>query len=361
MRIGVVLTGGGARAAYQIGALRAVARTQMQCVAVTGVGAGALNGLVVASSPDLHTACDDLMRFWGRAVLSPGSALQIGPVPVAQLGLYLTMLYAGGANPAVHEVLRAGGRGLGRARQARSMARIPTSKVDLLMQVVEMAADLLNVSTDSQLDEILSGSLFAAAEQVRMPFLVSAFQSGDGVLDQLKLVLQGTRIIRPSIPNYLPVHQLAVRERLAAVLASAAIPFACVPHEVAGATFIDGSYGGSMSSAGAVPVAPLVDLKSLDAILVIHTDSSTAFDASAIAGVPLLEIKPTVPSGNAEVGYFWADANSLSRWIRQGEEDAEAVIGKLSHAARISQSSRDAHAAAQRAGAKLDDLNEESP
>lgn len=92
-----------------------------------------------------------------------------------------------------------------------------------------------------------------------------------------------------------------------------------------------------------------------------HTDSSSGFDASAIAGIPLLEVKPTVSSSSAEVGYFWADADSLSRWIGQGEKDAEAVIGKLSRMLRISQSSREAHAAAQRAGARLDELDEGPP
>jgi predicted acylesterase/phospholipase RssA len=304
----------------------------------------------------LDRACGDLVRFWGRAVLSPGSALQVGPVPVAQLGLYLTMLYAGGANPAVHEVLRAGGRGVAHARRVRAMASIPTNKLDVLMKVVEMTADLLNVSTDSQLDEVLSGSLFEAAGRVNKPFFVSAFQTGDGMLDQLKLVLQGTKIINPGAPAYLPVHDLPPRERLAAVLASAAIPFACVPHEVGGASFIDGSYGGSMSSAGAVPLAPLHDLGKLDAILVVHTDSSSAFDASGFAGTPVLEIKPTVPSSSAEVGYFWADANSLSRWIGQGERDAEAVMGKLAETVRLTQSSRGAHEAAKQAGAALDGL-----
>jgi NTE family protein len=357
LRIGLVLTGGGARAAYQVGVLRSLARAPVICVAVAGVGAGALNGLVIAGSDNLDSACADLEQFWAQAVLSPSSALRIGPIPVAHLGLYLTLLYAGGADPAVDEVLKAGGRGIGRARRARAAAAVQGTKLDLLLQAVELVASSLNVSTDARLNEILSVRVRDAADKINRPFFVSTFQSGDGILDRLKLILQGTGIINPGPPTYLAVHELPPAERLAAVIASATLPFACRPHEVDGAVFVDGSYGGLSSSAGAVPVTPLLGLETLEAVLVVHTDLASPFDATAFNGVPILEIKPTIPSSSAEVGYFWADAGALGRWMDQGERDAEETLNLLFNSLRLERSVRCAHDKAKRAGDALDELD----
>ncbi|HEY8848078.1 MAG TPA: patatin-like phospholipase family protein, partial [Thermoanaerobaculia bacterium] len=50
-RLAIVLTGGGARAAYQVGVLRAVARhfPDTRFDIITGVSAGAINALFLAS------------------------------------------------------------------------------------------------------------------------------------------------------------------------------------------------------------------------------------------------------------------------------------------------------------------------
>lgn len=354
--IGLVLTGGGARAAFQVGAVKALAASPLNCAAISGVGAGALNGLILAAAPDLQSGQEQLERCWANAVLSPNSALQIGRVPVTQLGVYLTLLYAGGADPAIHEVLKAAGRDAGNARRARSAASIPTGKADAMMQIVEMVSDLLNVATDAQLDAILSTTLGNAAANVRLPFYVSTHRSGDGAFEQLKLMLQGVGILNPGDPSFLPVHTMPRDERLAAVLASAALPFACGAREVGGTVLIDGSYGGLASSASAVPTAPLLRAKGLDAIIVVHTDLSSPFDASGAQGVPIFEITPTISSDEAEVGYFWASAAALGRWMDQGERDARDKVDALLDAMDVSTSFKLAHARAREAGDRLDKL-----
>jgi len=54
--LGLILTGGGARAAYQVGALRAIVEvvgsTQNPFPVITGVSAGAINGAALAASAD---------------------------------------------------------------------------------------------------------------------------------------------------------------------------------------------------------------------------------------------------------------------------------------------------------------------
>ena len=69
--IGLVLTGGGARAAYQVGALRAIAEivgtTQCPFRILVGVSAGALNCVTLSThADDFQKAVDRLWTLWSR-------------------------------------------------------------------------------------------------------------------------------------------------------------------------------------------------------------------------------------------------------------------------------------------------------
>jgi len=66
-KLAIVLTGGGARAAYQVGVLRCLARRfpELRFDIVTGVSAGAINAVyLAASSRGLAAAADGLSRLW---------------------------------------------------------------------------------------------------------------------------------------------------------------------------------------------------------------------------------------------------------------------------------------------------------
>ena len=70
-RLGLVLTGGGARAAYQAGVLRAVAEMGKFVASpfqvVTGVSAGAINSVFIAAhAHDFGLATKALWHFWER-------------------------------------------------------------------------------------------------------------------------------------------------------------------------------------------------------------------------------------------------------------------------------------------------------
>jgi NTE family protein len=65
--LAIVLTGGGARAAYQVGVLRALSRRlpQARFPIITGVSAGAINASFLAAHPgSLREAMDDLADLW---------------------------------------------------------------------------------------------------------------------------------------------------------------------------------------------------------------------------------------------------------------------------------------------------------
>ena len=85
VQVGLVLTGGGARAAYQVGLLRALARhrPQFRFRILTGVSAGAINACHLASYPGPITeAVDELSRLW--LGLEPESVFKVDLLSLAR-------------------------------------------------------------------------------------------------------------------------------------------------------------------------------------------------------------------------------------------------------------------------------------
>ena len=65
--LAIVLDGGGARAAYQVGLLRGLARRHpdLRLPLITGVSAGAINAAFLAAHPGpLSKTVEDLTRIW---------------------------------------------------------------------------------------------------------------------------------------------------------------------------------------------------------------------------------------------------------------------------------------------------------
>ncbi len=87
--VGLVLTGGGARAAYQVGAIRALAevlgRGASPFDVLTGISAGALNAVALASgADDFPSAAERLCATW--AGLTPDRVFRTGALRLAGIG-----------------------------------------------------------------------------------------------------------------------------------------------------------------------------------------------------------------------------------------------------------------------------------
>ena len=85
---GIVLTGGGARAAYQVGVLRGIARRlpKTKLDIITGVSAGAINAIFLASRRgDLGSIVEDLAKLWSG--LHVRDVLRIESRPLIQNAL----------------------------------------------------------------------------------------------------------------------------------------------------------------------------------------------------------------------------------------------------------------------------------
>ncbi len=100
--LAVVLTGGGARGAYQVGVLHWLARNypQLKVPIITGVSAGAINAAHVAAHPGtFRQAAAELRDLW--AELTPDSVFDVKAVSLAwHAARFGTRLISGGLVPA---------------------------------------------------------------------------------------------------------------------------------------------------------------------------------------------------------------------------------------------------------------------
>jgi len=107
--LAVTLSGGGARAAYQVGVLRGLARhfPRTRPEILTGESAGAINvAYLAAHRGALPEAVEDLARLWSQ--LTAHQVFRVGPPALAQNALrWATRLMSGGAPiaPRVHGLL----------------------------------------------------------------------------------------------------------------------------------------------------------------------------------------------------------------------------------------------------------------
>jgi len=107
--LAITLSGGGARAAYQVGVLRGLARhfPQARPEILTGESAGAINvAYLAAHRGPLQEAVEDLADLWSR--LTPHQVFRVGAPALARNALrWGTRLLSGGAAiaPTVHGLL----------------------------------------------------------------------------------------------------------------------------------------------------------------------------------------------------------------------------------------------------------------
>src|SRR5579859_2877045 len=85
-RLGLVLSGGGAKGAYEVGVVAYLADCGVRVHMLSGASIGSLNAAVVSVSPDLVAAARTLRGLW--AAIAARSPLE---VDTASIGLELVM------------------------------------------------------------------------------------------------------------------------------------------------------------------------------------------------------------------------------------------------------------------------------
>lgn len=323
-KTGLVLSGGGAKGAYQVGVLKALLELNADIDMLAGASMGALNGAVLASAPTLSEGVKRLERLWNTLA-------EQSPVEVNTPG-YLKLLAAAGLS-------------LGTPLSG-IFAQFPTL-LDALrrMGVIELATNNwqnMALLADGPLKALMDEYLDADALIHGLPLYVSVYQSQGGITDVLRCIVAEAGLTDTPPSHFVHVQSLPVQERRAALLASAAIPLLYQARQIGNACYTDGGQGGWQSAQGNTPITPLIKA-GCQQVIVTHLSDGPLWSRHDFPNTTVLEIRPQSPitpsdslrdTMKAALGF---DPSNISRLMDQGYRDTMHCIGRVMRATRARQ------------------------
>jgi NTE family protein len=272
MSVGLVLSGGGAKGAYQVGVLKALAERGVEIDYISGASIGALNGVIVASSKTTADAAYKLDKIWsGLGVDSP---IQLDKQSIAYvLGTGLFSVMQAAPNPAIKNTSKA----LGVALNAYASA----NGIDSSLLDDSPIKNLFNEYVD--FEELYSWK----------NIWVSVFK-GSSTSSLMEFVKGEFLRLDTQQSDFIKLQDLSPPDVAKAILASAALPILYPAQRLAvdiseGDYYFDGGIGGAKKSQGNTPITPLVG--KCKTIIVTHLDNGSYFDRMDFTGT-VIDIRP---------------------------------------------------------------------
>lgn len=320
--IGLVLSGGGARGAYEVGVWQALHEAVLagDVAAVSGTSIGAVNAALFASWPDPKGAERLWLENLGKVFVPNDRVLQ-----VASERKFVEFLE-------------------GKKREYADITGLSVEKLpeDSLKSIEREARAEFN--RKGFLKDVVS-----ALETYRASF---AGEATDGLCDgyALRSVLEGSlpknwpratpRVYVTALDRYnwkpcwFCLNEGSSEDRILRLLASTAIPVVFPPVEIDGKVYIDG--GWEERGGDNVPIRPILDNHpEIKTIIVVYLKDenhikpeqrSRVREAAKKKGVRLVEIIPSEDIGGW-MGVFDASPETARRLIELGRKDARKAQG----------------------------------
>lgn len=308
MKVGLVLSGGGALGAYHVGVVKALAEAGTQIHAISGASIGALNGAILASSPNLDDGVKRLTEIW--QYLSKNDPLTVNK------SVYIKLLLQAGLTLGCPGIL---------LKIATSLGNIGLfGKIgDGSILSDQPLVDLMNKYLD--IHELMDG----------LPLFVSLYPTDGGLMDIARCFLAelGLKSTHQSVFQH--VQSLPANEQRNALLASAALPLLFNAREVSGVKYSDGGMGGWSTMQGNTPITPLIQEAGCTHIIVTHLSDGSLWNRHDFPDATILEIRPQTSLSRSQGALGGAKdllgftSAHIPSWIEQGYEDTVASLEKI--------------------------------
>jgi NTE family protein len=329
---GLVLSGGGAKGAYQVGVLKALLELGASIDMVAGASMGALNGAVLACAPSLPEGVQRLETLWNTlAAQSPVAA----------------------NSPGYLKLLAAAGLALGTPLPG-VLAQIPTLTQSMrwIEPAMQLTGDWLETAlmSDGPLKALMDEYLDTEGLMRGLPLYVSVFESRGGLADLLRCTVAEAGLADTPPSRFVHIQSLPAQERRNALLASAAIPLLYQARQIGDARYSDGGQGGWQTAQGNTPITPLIDA-GCKQVIVTHLTDGALWSRHDFPDTTVLEIRPQTPitpngsllgAAKAALGF---DLSNISRLIEQGYQDTMHCVGRVMKASKSRQAVRDSECA----------------
>jgi NTE family protein len=300
-KVGLVLSGGGAKGAYQVGVLRYMAESGMAVDAIAGASIGALNGAVIASASNIQEASEHLMRLW--QTLANETPLNVDKLAVASYLGYFCIMGSQRLSP----VLAVAGGVL--AQHKLGVSLLDNSPVKKLIEEYTSPEKLSN----------------------GLPLYVSIFESNDNLVTVLDTAMAALGITDSKPSEFRHVQSFPAEQQRDVVLASASLPLLFSPQAIDGKRYADGGIGGWRKSQGNTPITPLITEANCSHIIVTHLTDGSLWNRYDFPDTTILEVRPKKPIAQESMvkDLLNFKADKINYWIEQGYEDAQRCIGDV--------------------------------
>ncbi len=299
-KIGLVLAGGGAKGAYQAGAIKYLAEIDFVPHIIAGSSIGALNGAVLAANLPFRQAADRLDLLWTD--LGAANIIQPDRGEIAQLASYIIQ------------------------------TSLPTfgAWATKLLESIGIFSNTKSVFDPEPIETFLRRAVDAQQLRDGIELWVAVFPSLNIPrfrYDPAMLVIDMIRAKMGQDAHWLHVQNAnSDRQLYDILLASAAIPLAFPQREINGNIYVDGGFADN------VPLGALAAQGCTHAI-VIHLENGAVWNRHKFPNQTVIEIRPQDPINKSELPLY-GDAITFLDFSRdriellkqRGYADAKACL-----------------------------------
>ena len=322
-KLGLVLSGGGAKGAYQVGVLKYMAEAGMKVNAVSGASIGALNGAIVASAKDLTEASEQLDELW--QLLAKESPLKCNKASVAPYLGFLVLMGSQRFSPVLMAAMKA--------------VKVATSAdiFDGLQPYLDVFKFDQGIFDHSPIRDLIAEYTSAESLQNGLPLYVSAYESEGLLTDLSQTLMAAVGLSETKDSDFFHVQSFPAEKQQDVISASAALPFLFAAQKINGKAYSDGGLGGWKKSQGNTPITPLIEQAQCSHVIVTHLTDGSLWNRYDFPNTTILEVRPktliTKESMVKDMLGFKAD--KINQWIEQGYEDAARCIGHVESALKL--------------------------
>lgn len=297
-KLGIVLSGGGAKGAYEAGFLKALSEFNIQPDVIAGTSIGALNGAIYSANKNTKGVSIFLEQIWQDLANTP--ALQLDKKKVFKNFVEVVTFFSPLAP--VSKVARVVSYAISKGKDKEGI--LSTTPIS---NVLEQYASI---------EKILTG----------LPFYVGVTRSDGNAVDFLRLInLENT-----GLTDYLKIQSLNKDEIYKAILASAALPIAFDAQKINGIQYRDGCLGSLNNEWGNTPAKPLIIEEKCTNLIVCHLNEGSYFNRHdpIFKDVAIIEIRPKNGTFTSMLDPLRFSIDKIDIWMQQGYEDSKRILSE---------------------------------
>lgn len=293
-KLGVVLSGGGAKGAYEAGFLKALSEFNIQPDAIAGTSIGALNGSLYSANVHTKEVAVLVDKIWKDLAKTP--ALQADKKKVFKNIVEVITFFS------------------------------PLAPVSRLAKIISKGNDKEGVLSTSPVSNILEKYVPVDKLLNGLPFYVGVTKSSGNFKDFLRII----EMENNGKTEYLKIQSLNKDDMYKAILASAALPLAFDAQEVNGVHYRDGCLGSLNNEWGNTPAKPLITEEKCTNLIVCHLNEGSYFNRHdpIFKDVAIIEIRPKNGTFNSVLDPLRFSVDKIDIWMSQGYEDSKRILSE---------------------------------